>query len=130
MVVLDDTVSGLRQNRHLPCAIGDTEIQIGRAASIGLAEGITLRHGSVRIGIPEKLTKIRKFLCDLWNDRLPPAQQYQIAGTFSDPLDNIVIIDGVFVTAQYDWMSLWGDQIFSRGAVVRSTDLTVSSGFR
>ena len=34
------------------------------------------------------------------------------------------------VTAQHDWLSLWGDQIFSRGAVVRSTDLTVSSGFR
>ena len=41
-------------------------------------------------------------------------------------LDNVTNL----VTAQYDWMSLWGDQIFSRGAVVRSTDLTVSSGFR
>ena len=36
----------------------------------------------------------------------------------------------MIVTAQHDWLSLWGDQIFSRGAVVRSTDLTVSSGFR
>jgi folate-dependent phosphoribosylglycinamide formyltransferase PurN len=34
------------------------------------------------------------------------------------------------VTAQHGWMCLGRDQIFSRGAVARSTDLTVSSGFR
>jgi len=34
------------------------------------------------------------------------------------------------LTAQHDWMCLGRDPIFSRGRVLRSTDLTVSSGFR
>jgi hypothetical protein len=35
-----------------------------------------------------------------------------------------------FVTAQHVWLRWWQSSIFSRGAFLRSTDLTVSSGFR